>query len=103
MKRLCLILFTLFIILGNVCAENVLTVNDVTIPSGSKAVIEIKCNFDLHFKGYQFDIDLDEGVSLELDEAGKPVGENGFATDHIPDFITFIRHHIAQNENQRVT
>ena len=96
-------MFTLFIILGNVCAENVLTVNDVTIPSGSKAVIEIKCNFDLHFKGYQFDIDLDEGVSLELDEAGKPVGENGFATDHIPDFITFIRHHIAQNENQRVT
>ncbi|MGN0386052.1 MAG: hypothetical protein ACI4EX_09215 [Lachnospiraceae bacterium] len=83
MKRISLILFAFLMILGDVCAENLLTVNDVTIPSGSKAAIEINCDFDSQFKGYQFDIDLDEGVSLELDEAGKPVGENGFATDHI--------------------
>lgn len=83
MKRISLILFTFLMIIGDVCAENVLTVNDVTIPSGSKTAIEINCDFDSHFKGYQFDIDLEDGVSLELDEAGKPIGENGFATDHI--------------------
>ena len=83
MKRISLILFAFLMILGNACAENVLTVNDVTIPSGSKAAIEINCDFDSQFKGYQFDIDLEDGVSLELDETGKPIGENGFATDHI--------------------
>lgn len=83
MKRISLILFAFLMILGNACAENILTVNDVTIPSGSKAAIEINCDFDSQFKGYQFDIDLEDGVSLELDETGKPIGENGFATDHI--------------------
>ena len=83
MKRISLILFAFLMILGDVCAENLLTVNDVTIPSGSKAAIEINCDFDSQFKGYQFDIDLEDGVSLELDDAGKPIGENGFDTDHI--------------------
>ena len=83
MKRIGLFLFAFLMVLGNVCAENVLKVNNVTIPSGSKAAIEINCEFDSQFKGYQFDIDLEDGVSLELDEAGKPIGENGFATDHI--------------------
>lgn len=83
MKRISLILFAFLMILGDVCAENILTVNDVTIPSGSKAAIEINCDFDSQFKGYQFDIDLEDGVSLELDDAGKPIGENGFDTDHI--------------------
>lgn len=83
MKRISLILFAFLMILGDVCAENLLTVNDVTIPSGSKAAIKINCDFESQFKGYQFDIDLEDGVSLELDEAGKPIGENGFATDHI--------------------
>lgn len=83
MKRISLILFTFLMMIGDVCAENVLTVNDVTIPSGSKTAIEINCDFDSQFKGYQFDIDLEDGVSLELDEAGKPIGENGFDTDHI--------------------
>lgn len=83
MKRIGLFLFAFLMVLGNVCAENVLKVNDVAIPSGSKAAIEINCEFDSQFKGYQFDIDLENGVSLELDEAGKPIGENGFATDHI--------------------
>ena len=83
MKRISFILFAFLMILGDVCAENLLTVNDVTIPSGSKAAIEINCDFDSQFKGYQFDIDLEDGVSLELDDAGKPIGENGFDTDHI--------------------
>ena len=69
--------------IGNVFAENKLSVNDVVIPLGDKTAIEIKCDFESQFKGYQFDIELADGVSLELDEAGKPIGENGFNTDHI--------------------
>lgn len=26
-----------------------------------------------------------------------------YAADPVPDFITFLRHHIAHNDNQRVT
>ena len=83
MKRIGFILITSLMMLGNVCAENVLTVNDVTIQSGSKAAIEINGDFESQFKGYQFDIDFEDGISLELDEAGKPIGENSFSTDHI--------------------
>lgn len=83
MKRIHLFIIAFFMMIGNVFAENKLSVNDVVIPLGDKAAIEIKCDFESQFKGYQFDIELAEGVSLELDEAGKPIGENGFNTDHI--------------------
>ena len=38
-------------------------------------------------------------------EKGKYRGENkkAPATKRPPDFITFLRHHIAHNDNQRVT
>ena len=83
MRKNYILIIAFFMMVGNVFAENKLSVSDVVIPSGGKAAIEIKCDFESQFKGYQFDIDLEDGVSLELDEAGKPVGENGFATDHI--------------------
>ena len=83
MKRIHLFIIAFFMMIGNVFAENKLSVNDVVIPLGDKTAIEIKCDFESQFKGYQFDIELADGVSLELDEAGKPIGENGFNTDHI--------------------
>ncbi len=83
MRKTYFILMAFLLTLGNVCAENVLSVEDVTIPSGSCAMIEIKCEFDSYFKGYQLDIELDDGISLVLDDYGKPIGENGFNTDHV--------------------
>lgn len=83
MKRIHLFIIAFFMMIGNVFAENKLSVSDVVIPLGNKATIEIKCDFESQFKGYQFDIELADGVSLELDETGKPIGENGFSTDHI--------------------
>ena len=46
MRKTYFILMAFLLTLGNVCAENVLSVEDVTIPSGSCAKIEIKCEFD---------------------------------------------------------
>lgn len=82
MKKISIILISFLTIVGNVLADNRLTVSDVVIPYGSKVAIEINCDFETSFKGYQLDIDLQEGMSLELNEAGTPIGENGFATDH---------------------
>lgn len=68
--------------ISNVCADNILSVSDVVIPSGSRAAIEINCDFGNKFKGYQLDIELVDGLSLELNDAGTPICENGFSTDH---------------------
>lgn len=70
-------------IFGNVSADNVLSVSDAVIPTGGKAALEINCDFDTLFKGYQLDIELDEGIVLELDDTGNPIVENGFSTDHV--------------------
>lgn len=67
----------------NVSAGNELTVGNVDIPYGGMAAIEINCNFDTLFKGFQLDIELEEGIELVSNEAGDPIGEIGFATDHI--------------------
>lgn len=83
MKDNLILMFTFLLIAGNVCAINFFSVDNYTIPSGGKVAVEIKYSFDSQFKGYQFDIDLEDGVSLELDESGKPIGENDFSTDHI--------------------
>ena len=82
MKKISIIIFTLLMTIGNVCADNILSVSDVVIPSGSRAAIEINCDFENRFKGYQLDIELVDGLSLELNEAGTPICENGFSTDH---------------------
>lgn len=83
MKKISIILITFLMIIGNVSADNVLTVSNVVIPYGGRTAIEINCDFDSQFKGYQFDIDLEDGLSLEVNDAGDPIGENGFNTDHV--------------------
>lgn len=55
MKRIHLFIIAFFMMIGNVFAENKLSVNDVVIPLGDKTAIEIKCDFESQFKGYQFD------------------------------------------------
>ena len=51
-------------------------------------------SFDLDNKGY---IKRRESYNLEYKQNFQ-LGDN-----LIPDFITFLRHHIAHNDNQRVT
>lgn len=64
-------------------ASDVLTVENVALRQGAVATVSIGCECDTQFKGYQFDVELDEGLSLVLDENDRPVWENGFAgTDH---------------------
>ena len=45
------------------------------------------------FLSYRFTLSVKVVFSLFISEIGTKI-------DNIPDFITFLRHHIAQNENQ---
>ena len=65
MKKISILIFTLLMTIGNVCADNILSVSDVVIPSGSRAAIEINCDFENKFKGYQLEIEIVDGLSLE--------------------------------------
>ena len=68
--------------MGKVMAGDVLTVSDVSLPQGVETIVDIFCSFDTQFKGYQLDVELDEGLSLVMNSNGQ-YGENGFSgTDH---------------------
>ena len=41
-----------------------------------------------------------DGCEANLFEEFKKIAEVAFFSGHFPDFITFLRHHIAQIENQ---
>lgn len=82
MKK-CLLLLAFVLSMGCATASDVLTVENVTLPQNSEAVIAINCEFDTQFKGYQLDMELDGGLTLVLDEDDKPIGQIGFeGTDH---------------------
>jgi len=82
MKKTLLMLACLLTV-GHAMASDVLTVENVTVPQNSEAVVSINCAFDTQFKGFQFDVVLEGGLTLVLDGDSKPVGEIGFeGTDH---------------------
>lgn len=82
MKKTLLMLACL-LTMGHAVASDVLTVENVTLPQNSEAVVSINCDFETQFKGFQFDVVLEGGLTLVLDEYSKPVGEIGFeGTDH---------------------
>lgn len=69
--------------MGQAVADNVLTVNEVQVPQGGQARIEIGCDFDTEFTAFELQIALPEGLSLVADEDGYPVIEKAFDTNHI--------------------
>jgi len=83
MKKTFLFMVLGLMALGQAHASDVLTVENVTLPLGGEATLEVKGQFGTQFKAYQFDIELDEGLALVEDANGKPVWELGFSdTDH---------------------
>lgn len=68
---------------SRVQANDILTAPDVTMPLHSNETIEIGCEFNTQFIGFQMDIVVDDGLSLIVDIEGKPICEKGFInTDH---------------------
>ena len=69
--------------MSHAAASDVLTIEDVSLRQGGTATIAIGCDFDTQFKGYQFDLELNGGLTLVLADSDKPVWSNGFeGTDH---------------------
>lgn len=84
MKRNIFLLLTASLFsMGQAVADNVLTVNEVQVPQGGQARIEIGCDFDTEFTAFELQIALPEGLSLVADEDGYPVIEKAFDTNHI--------------------
>lgn len=84
MKRNIFLLLTASLFsMGQAVADNVLTVNEVYVPQGGQARIEIGCDFDTEFTAFELQIALPEGLSLVADEDGYPVIEKAFDTNHI--------------------
>ena len=84
MKRNIFLLITASLLsIGQAVADNVLTVNEVYVPQGGQAQIEIGCDFDTEFTAFELQIALPEGLSLLADEDGYPVIEKAFDTNHI--------------------
>lgn len=81
---------------GKASADNTLSVNDVTLPQGGQATVEVTCNFSTDFLGLQFDLELNEDgkVTPNMDTKGKPVAELGFSeTSH-----TFSNSQLSESE-----
>lgn len=84
MKRNIFLLLTASLFsMGQAVADNVLTVNEVYVPQGGQARIEIGCDFDTEFTAFELQIALPDGLSLVADEDGYPVIEKAFDTNHI--------------------
>ena len=74
MKRLAFITLALLAIAGRVSAQESVTVNDIAVPQGGEAFLEI--NYSLEgagpYVGFMFLVELPEGLSLVEDEDGDP-------------------------------
>ena len=82
------------------CALLRIIVPNRVIPSGFLSIFVINKNIDMALQttGLEFfylSVDFSENDKILLVEQ-----ELGYIA---PDFITFLRHHIAHNDNQRVT
>lgn len=84
MKKILFLIITVSLLcIGQTLAGNVLTVNDVNVPQGGQATLEIGCEFDTEYTAFELQIALPDGVSLMTDEYGYPVIEKAFDTNHI--------------------
>lgn len=74
MKRLTFFTMALFAIAFRVLAQESVSVNDITVPQGGEAILEI--NYSLEgagpYVGFMFQVDLPENLSLAEDPNGDP-------------------------------
>lgn len=82
-KNIFLLLSACLLCAGQAMGGNVLTVNDVDVPQGGQATIEIGCEFDTEYTAFELQLSLPDGLSLQADEDGYPVIEKAFDTNHI--------------------
>ncbi len=82
-KKIISSLMLCLLAMGQTQASDVLTVEAVTVPQGSEAILKVDCEFETQFKAFQLDIELPDGLALAVNDGGKPVCELGFeGTDH---------------------
>lgn len=83
MKKILLLLTACLLGIGRSVAGNVLTADDVSVPQGGEATLEIGCEFDTEYTAFELQIALPEGVTLKSDADGYPIIEKAFATNHV--------------------
>lgn len=73
----------LLICLTSAQANDVLTVESVTLPQNGEVALEIKGTFETNFTQFELEIELDAGITLKLNNNGRPWAElGGTGTDH---------------------
>lgn len=73
----------LLICLTSAQANDVLTVESVTLPQNGEVALEIKGTFETNFTQFELEIELDAGITLKLNNNGRPWAELGDkSTDH---------------------
>ena len=82
-KNILAFLSVCILCLGQAVAGNVLTVNEVNVPQGGQATVEVGCEFDTEYTAFELQIALPEGLSLLKDADGYPIIEKAFDTNHI--------------------
>jgi hypothetical protein len=81
--RKLLLMSGLLIYLTNAQADDILTVDNVTLPQNGEVALEIKGTFETNFTQFQLEIELTEGITLKLNSNGRPWAElGGTGTDH---------------------
>lgn len=53
-------------------ADNGFSIDEFTIAANGDATVQIKMNNDVVFSGFQFDLELPEGVTIKLNKLSKP-------------------------------
>ena len=61
-----------------VFADDVLSVEHVSIPQGGQGTLEVRCDFDTECTAFSFDLELPEHLTLLTDSDGELVYEIGF-------------------------
>lgn len=73
----------LLICLTSAQADDVLTVESVTLPQNGEVALEIKGTFETDFTMFELEIELAEGITLKLNNNERPWSElGGTGTDH---------------------
>ena len=82
---------------GKAIDNSVLYVNEINIPKGGTATLEVGCSFLKEFTAFELEFSLPDGLSLLMDEEGKPIVEKSFDSDHS------ISGSLLMNGNYKIT